>query len=567
MERRRSGGEGERVLGAEVLGEAPLELGRAGPGREPARAQRLGDGRDLLLADRGRLEAEERLRVSRALSDALRASIGDARRTARRPRRRARAPLAGVAAREHRARPVGAAAKRPEHAARAAGRRAPSDALERLRLLDARRRLERARAATRKRTQAPPAAPRAERASATRSPSAAARASAFRSTPSAAAQSSASCPPPRRAASSTTRGPSSPTRTCVYVGPSRPRAPRLPPRRLDGRGDRLRGERARPDVRERDAERRGLGDEAVGDGQRVEAALDREGVHRHLAALRRAPRRAPSPPCATRERARTRRAELVARRDDREAALPLPVGRLHDAREAEPLARLDVLGERHELASGLRHACLGESLALAAASRSRAPRRRDERVRQPEALRDPRGHRHGPVDPGGDDPVDALGAGEPVDRFLVLGRDDRAPVGDTKPDARRVPVGGDDEEPALAGRASSPSCAGPAPRTRRRFGGVAGPRRHQASFSRYQVIVCSSPSLERRARTPAEQPLGLVGRADVPVDLAEPLGHVRFSDAACRARRARVGDVGHRDVDPGRDVEHLARDARRRRPR
>ena len=44
----------------DVLGEAPLELGRARAGRQPAGAERLGDGGDLLLADRGRLEAEQR---------------------------------------------------------------------------------------------------------------------------------------------------------------------------------------------------------------------------------------------------------------------------------------------------------------------------------------------------------------------------------------------------------------------------------------------------------------------------------------------------------------------------
>ena len=48
----------EHVLGLEVGGHPLLEQRRPRPGREPARAQRLGDGRDLLLPDRGRLEAE-----------------------------------------------------------------------------------------------------------------------------------------------------------------------------------------------------------------------------------------------------------------------------------------------------------------------------------------------------------------------------------------------------------------------------------------------------------------------------------------------------------------------------
>ena len=58
MERGGAGRDGEHVLGLDVLGEAPLELGRARAGRQPARAKRLRDGRDLLLADRGRLESE-----------------------------------------------------------------------------------------------------------------------------------------------------------------------------------------------------------------------------------------------------------------------------------------------------------------------------------------------------------------------------------------------------------------------------------------------------------------------------------------------------------------------------
>ena len=58
VERRRAGGDGEHVLGLEVLGHALLEQRRPRAGRQPARAQRLDDGGDLLLPDRGRLEAE-----------------------------------------------------------------------------------------------------------------------------------------------------------------------------------------------------------------------------------------------------------------------------------------------------------------------------------------------------------------------------------------------------------------------------------------------------------------------------------------------------------------------------
>src|SRR4051794_37019120 len=54
------------------------------------------------------------------------------------------------------------------------------------------------------------------------------------------------------------------------------------PRGLDRGTDLLRRQRARPDVRQRDAERRRLGDDAVGDRQRVESPVDGEGVHRYF---------------------------------------------------------------------------------------------------------------------------------------------------------------------------------------------------------------------------------------------------------------------------------------------
>src|SRR5207244_12523574 len=73
MERRGAGRHGEDVPRAEVLAEALLELGGAGAGREPARAERLLHCRDLLLADRGRLEREEG-RPRRPLRDRLHAA-------------------------------------------------------------------------------------------------------------------------------------------------------------------------------------------------------------------------------------------------------------------------------------------------------------------------------------------------------------------------------------------------------------------------------------------------------------------------------------------------------------
>jgi hypothetical protein len=60
VHRRRPGGEGDDVLGLEVLGHPLLQQGGARSGRQPAGADRLGDGLDLLLADGGRLEAQPR---------------------------------------------------------------------------------------------------------------------------------------------------------------------------------------------------------------------------------------------------------------------------------------------------------------------------------------------------------------------------------------------------------------------------------------------------------------------------------------------------------------------------
>src|SRR5262249_24116096 len=59
VERGGAGRDGEHVLRLQVKAHARLELGGARPGRQPARPQRVGDGLDLLLADRRRLEREE----------------------------------------------------------------------------------------------------------------------------------------------------------------------------------------------------------------------------------------------------------------------------------------------------------------------------------------------------------------------------------------------------------------------------------------------------------------------------------------------------------------------------
>ncbi len=66
----------------------------------------------------------------------------------------------------------------------------------------------------------------------------------------------------------------------------------------------------------------------------------------------------------------------------------------------------------------------------------------------PHPLRDPRRDRDGPVDARRDDPVHALRLREPLNPALVLGRDDRPPVGDGEPRRGGVPVERDDLEVA-----------------------------------------------------------------------------------------------------------------------
>ena len=111
-----------------------------------------------------------------------------------------------------------------------------------------------------------------------------------------------------------------------------------------------------------------------------------------------------------------------------------------------------------------------------------------------------------------------------------------------EPDRLRVAVDRDHVDvPRPAPPRSRPSCAGPAPRTRRRRRARGRPR-HQASFSRYQATVRSSPSSNP---IDARQPVSsceLVGRPDVPVDLTGPLLDVDGRRRAGRRRpRARAG--------------------------
>ena len=111
----------------------------------------------------------------------------------------------------------------------------------------------------------------------------------------------------------------------------------------------------------------------------------------------------------------------------------------------------------------MRHARLGEALALAQLRGREHGGRRVDRVRKHEPLGDPGRDRDGPVDAGGDDSVDVLGDREAVDLGLVLDGDDRPPVGETEAGRRRIAVDRDHEEAAAVGRFEEAELSGSRP--------------------------------------------------------------------------------------------------------
>ncbi len=181
---------------------------------------------------------------------------------------------------------------------------------------------------------APPA--RCPSSRSTGSPSAAPSASALRSTPSAAWQSSASWPPPRRAASSPTLGPSGPATIWVYVGPCS-----IPSACVAARAASTHAATVSASSRlgqtwaSATPNAGGSARLAVGDGQRHEAAVDRERVHGHLRPDHR--RFDEAEPRARGGHGKLDRGgEVRELAHERETLLALPVGRLQDAREADP---------------------------------------------------------------------------------------------------------------------------------------------------------------------------------------------------------------------------------------
>ena len=229
---------------------------------------------------------------------------------------------------------------------------------------------------------------------------------------------------------------------------------RRPAGRLDGLLD---GVRARPGVRERDAEGRFARGEPVGDGQRVEAAADRERVHGHLGTgdelldegepvARRLRRRARSPP-------RTRPCSPTTES---------PFWPWRSTGLTTPGSGSPSVGPGRQLPARLRDAVLVEQLALAMLQDGMSARRPGSSgCGSPACAAMPGGDRDRPVDPGRDDPVHLLGAGELADGRLVLDGDDRAAVGVLEADRGGVAVAGDDVEPPLPGGAVQPELRRP----------------------------------------------------------------------------------------------------------
>ena len=215
-------------------------------------------------------------------------------------------------------------------------------------------------------------------------------------------------------------------------------------------------QRARKDVRERDAERRRLRDEPVGHRQRMEAPADRERVHRHLEPVHELLDErevAPGRCCGCPERLR----ELLRLAHERQPLLTLAVGRLEDARIAKALGRGARLRQgRAELEARALDPRRREALALARLGRREQRGFRPDRMRKRQPFGDACGDRDREVDPRRDDPVDTLRRREPVDARLVLRRDDRPPVRVAEPGRGGIAVEGDHVKPPIAGGGEQP---------------------------------------------------------------------------------------------------------------
>ena len=179
---------------------------------------------------------------------------------------------------------------------------------------------------------------------------------------------------------------------------------------------------------ERNAERGRFGDDAIGDRQRGEDGSGRKPDHRHLGARCELLDQSQIP--ARLESGRFHRgSELGCGPDERQPFLALAIRRLDDTRCLDDGQRVP---RRHHPPARLRHAGLVQPLALTQLVGRQHGRLRRQRMGEPRALGDPRGHSDRPVGAGRDQALDAEGADEPADRRLVVRRENAASVGETK---------------------------------------------------------------------------------------------------------------------------------------
>ena len=213
----------------------------------------------------------------------------------------------------------------------------------------------------------------------------------------------------------------------------------------------------RPDMRKCHTERGRLGRQAVGHGEGVEISAHGEGVDCYLRPVHEL---LDDRDAATGflDRPADRCRELLLRPHERKPLLSLTVGCFHHRRH-----RQSRLGLGHELPARLRDTGFREPFALLELGDSQSRGRPVDRMRQSHALGDARGDPDRPIDARRDDPLHPLGGRKALDTSLVLGRDDRPPVGEAESGRCRVAVERDHEEPPLARRSKEPELSGSRP--------------------------------------------------------------------------------------------------------
>ena len=175
---------------------------------------------------------------------------------------------------------------------------------------------------------------------------------------------------------------------------------------------------------------------------------------------------------------------------ERKPALPVAVRRLHHEWETElGGCGRGLLAPARDGVPGEGKPGLGEALALFQLGDGELGALHAEWMRQAELGRDARGDRDRPVDAGCDHPVDLLSRSQPLERRLVLGRDQCTPVGEGKARRPRFAVGGDDIKLALARRFEQTELPGPGAEHQQPLRPFVRIARHGNPFSRLRATA------------------------------------------------------------------------------